>query len=186
MYKFSLVMIACVVLVGCSSDSDLDQWIEQQKQEQKGKEPSFLKKYKVVAPAPFYPYFFESNDLTSPFDPTRILQEVRKEPGAVQVDQRLLAEWRAEEAREKQHLESIPLESMQMVGFIERKGEMFALINTEGVVYSVKVGDYLGLDKGKIEQITETSIDLRELVQTGQGNIVERFKTLPLQEDKIS
>lgn len=190
MYKFSLAMAACLMLAGCSSDSDLDVWMAQQKEDQKSQPPFFLRKYNVAKPAPFNPYIFQADNLKSPFDSSRVLQEMRKNnPEVAQVDQQLLAEWKAEQDRVKQHLESYPLESMVMVGFIKRKDEEFALIKLnegDNGVYYVKVGEYLGLDNGKIQQITDTSIDLRELVQTGQGNVVERFKTLQLQEGETS
>lgn len=183
-YKFSLIASVCVVmLAGCSADSDLDTWMDEQRAEQKGKSAMFLRKYSVAPPAPFDPYPFHEENLISPFDPTRITMELPTIPeGGDGADQALLNEWLDEENRIKQPLEDIPLESMAMVGYMIKNGSVMALIKVDGFVHPVTVGDYLGLDKGKIQQITETSIDLRELVKTGQGNVMERFQTLRLQE----
>lgn len=182
--KVSFIASVCaVMLAGCSADSDLDDWMKQQEAEQKGKEALFLRKYSVAPPAPFDPYPFHEEGLISPFDPTRIIMELpRNSEGDEGVDQALVQEWLAEENRIKQPLEDVPLESLEMVGFMFKNGKTIALIRSDGFVHAVKVGDYLGLDKGKVQQITETSIDLRELIRTGQGNVMERFQTLRLQE----
>jgi type IV pilus assembly protein PilP len=44
------------------------------------------------------------------------------------------------------------------------------------------VGDYLGQNYGKITQITETEVALREIVQDAAGEWIERAAKLQLQE----
>jgi len=44
------------------------------------------------------------------------------------------------------------------------------------------VGDYLGQNFGRVTQITETDMSLREVVQDAAGEWVERSSTLQLQE----
>lgn len=185
-YKIPLVLSMCtLMLVGCSADSDLDEWMGAQKAEQKNRGAVFLRKYSVAPPAQFDPYPFHPEGLISPFDPTRILMELPKGPEGDDVDQALVQEWLEEENRIKQPLEDIPLESMAMVGFMIKDGNTVALVKVDDFVHSVKAGDYLGLDKGKVQHISETSIDLRELIKTGQGNVMERFQTLRLQEGQL-
>jgi type IV pilus assembly protein PilP len=46
----------------------------------------------------------------------------------------------------------------------------------------VKAGDYIGQNYGKITKISETGIELREIVQDAVGEWIERPATLQLQE----
>lgn len=50
------------------------------------------------------------------------------------------------------------------------------------MIYQVGVGNYLGQNYGRIVQIEENSIKLREVVQDAAGDWVERMATLDLQE----
>ena len=50
--------------------------------------------------------------------------------------------------------------------------------------YQVRVGSYIGQNYGRITKITENSIQLREIVQDGVGEWIERDAVLELQEAK--
>jgi type IV pilus assembly protein PilP len=65
---------------------------------------------------------------------------------------------------------------------VNRKGVPFALLKVENLLYQVKVGEYLGVNYGKITKISETEISLREIVQDAAGEWIERPTTLQLQE----
>ena len=58
------------------------------------------------------------------------------------------------------------------------------LLKVDNLIYQVKVGNYLGLNYGKITQITENAIQLREIVQDTTGDWIERTASLDLQEGK--
>ena len=88
----------------------------------------------------------------------------------------------AELNRRKEPLEAFPLDSVTLVGSVQRKGTRFALLKVENLLYQVKVGDYLGQNNGKIMQITETEITIRETVQDASGELIERPAALLLQE----
>ncbi|MFZ2298206.1 MAG: pilus assembly protein PilP, partial [Aquabacterium sp.] len=88
----------------------------------------------------------------------------------------------AELNRRKEPLEAFPLDAMSMVGSVNRKGAPYALLKVDDLLYQVKVGDYLGQNYGRILQITETEITLREIVQDAAGEWIERPTTLQLQE----
>jgi len=51
-------------------------------------------------------------------------------------------------------------------------------------LYQVRIGSYLGQNYGKVVGITETNMQLREVVQDSSGNWVERMTALELQEGK--
>jgi len=89
-----------------------------------------------------------------------------------------------EMARRKQPLESYPLDAMTMVGSLNKTGIPTALLSVEKLLYQVRVGDYLGQNYGKIVKISETGVQIREIVQDGAGDWIERMTALELQEGK--
>jgi type IV pilus assembly protein PilP len=84
--------------------------------------------------------------------------------------------------RPKEPLEAYPLESLKMVGVLQQKTANFALVKADRGLYRVKVGNYLGQNFGLITGITESEIQLRELIQDAAGDWTERQSTLQLQE----
>lgn len=89
-----------------------------------------------------------------------------------------------EMARRKEALEMMPLDSMVMVGSMQKGGVPVALLRIDNLLYQVKVGNYLGQNFGRIMKITETEIQLREVVQDSSGDWIERPASLQLQEQR--
>jgi type IV pilus assembly protein PilP len=89
-----------------------------------------------------------------------------------------------EMARRKEPLEAFPLDSMAMVGSLNKEGAPTALLKVDNLLYQVRVGNYLGQNYGKIIKISETAIQLREIVQDATGDWIERIASLDLQEGK--
>jgi type IV pilus assembly protein PilP len=88
----------------------------------------------------------------------------------------------AEEKRIKEPLEAFPLESIQMLGTITQDTQTFALVKAGPNLYRVKKGNYMGQNFGVITAIDEGQIKLKELVQDGSGEWVERMSALQLME----
>ncbi|WP_428623335.1 pilus assembly protein PilP [Sedimenticola sp.] len=83
--------------------------------------------------------------------------------------------------RRKEELESYPLDSLRMVGLLEQLGVTWALIQTqEKTIHRVKAGNYLGKNHGQITQISETQVELTEIIPDGQGGYRERQASLAL------
>ena len=82
----------------------------------------------------------------------------------------------------KEPLEAFPLESIQMLGTITQDKETFALVKAGPNLYRVKKGNYMGQNFGVITSIDEGGIKLKELVQDGTGEWVERASALQLVE----
>jgi len=83
--------------------------------------------------------------------------------------------------RRKEELESYPLDSLRMVGLLEQLGVTWALIQTqEKTIHRVKAGNYLGANFGQITQISETEVELTEIIPDGQGGYRERQASLAL------
>jgi type IV pilus assembly protein PilP len=85
--------------------------------------------------------------------------------------------------RPKEELEQFPLDSLRMVGSVEKQGDMWALVrSTDRVIHRVKAGNYLGQNHGQITRITEEAVQLTEIVPDGQGGYRERMASLDLAE----
>ncbi len=84
--------------------------------------------------------------------------------------------------RPKEPLEAYPLESLKMVGVLQQRKANFGLVKADAGLYRVKVGNYMGQNFGLITGITDSQIQLRELIQDAAGDWTERQSTLQLQE----
>lgn len=175
--KYCLVFGLTLFIVGCGSaeKEELQQWMAQERANTK---PNIKP---LEEPKVFKPQDYSGADSADPFNNQRLLQILRKESSQNSTNASLLA---PELNRRKEPLESEPLDSMAMVGSLNKKGTPTALLKIGGLLYQVKVGNYLGQNYGKITQITENSIRLREIVQDGTGDWIERISSLELQEGK--
>ena len=73
---------------------------------------------------------------------------------------------------------------MTMVGSLNKTGTPTALLKVDNLLYQVRLGNYLGQNYGKITKISETAVELREIVQDATGDWIERTASLDLQEGK--
>jgi type IV pilus assembly protein PilP len=69
-----------------------------------------------------------------------------------------------------------------MVGTLSNDAGTYALITGSDGVHRVKIGDYLGTNHGKVVAISESQIDVVEIVTDGEGGWVERPRSLTLKE----
>jgi len=85
--------------------------------------------------------------------------------------------------RSREPLEAEPLDSLRMVGTLERDGNSCALVRmTDSTLHRVNPGNYTGQNYGKIIQITESEVELTEIVPDGLGGWMERQAALALSE----
>jgi type IV pilus assembly protein PilP len=157
----ALLLAAC----GGESHQDLRAWMQEQGKGVRGKlDP-------LPQVKPYEPFTYNAFDLPDPFKPRKI--EPIKSGGSLAPDLN----------RRKEPLEAFPLESLQMVGTLQRGKTTFALVRTtDKDIYQVHVGNYLGQNFGVVTGITDNEIRLKELVQDGSGDWTERSSTLQLAE----
>ncbi len=164
-------LIALVVLAACTAEGEqLQGWIEQQKREVK---PNVQP---LTPPKKFNPHPYAGLQSVEPFSTQKLTVALKQE--ARQPNSALSSEMN----RRKEPLESYPLDSMSMVGSVDKQGRRFALLKVDKLLYQVKVGDYMGQNYGRITKIDETQIVLREIVQDAAGEWIERPTSLQLQE----
>lgn len=168
---------AVMALTACAptNQEDLNQWMT----DQRATVSSRIKP--LSEPTQFQPQAYRGDAEFDPFNPQKLTQALRRDSAQVASNAALIA---PELARRKEPLESMPLDVMAMVGYLDKASGPSALLKVDQLIYPVKIGNYLGMNYGKITKITETTVELRELVQDSTGDWVERQATLELQEVK--
>lgn len=166
--KYLSIFMCLGLLAACSNEQDdLRAWIEQVKTKAVPISPELdpLKEY-IVQP-------YMSANLLSPFSSNRIGKAQLETP--------------PDGARAREPLEMVGLETMRYIGLMKspaqkkQSPQVRAMVLVDGKVYSVKYGQYLGQDYGKIIGINDDEIRLRELVKDGSNEWKEKLTTLPLQ-----
>lgn len=175
--KTLMLITVCVVLSGCgpSGEDELRQWMNDLRATTK---PRVVP---LTEPKQFVPQNYEAESGTDPFNSVKLTQALRREASQSSTNASLIA---PEMARRKEPLESYPLDTMAMVGSLNKTGAPTALLSVDKLLYQVKVGNYLGQNYGKIVSINETGLQIREIVQDAGGDWVERMTALDLQEGK--
>ena len=89
---------------------------------------------------------------------------------------------RPDSNRSKQYLERFTLDSLFMVGSLQRNGQDWTLIkDPEGGIHRLQVGDFLGRDHGRIVDLGTGFIAVIEVVSDGtEDGWVERPRTIEL------
>lgn len=171
------LLVGTLALTACST-SDEDELRSWMVQERANARPRITP---LDEPKTFAPQAYLAGDGMDPFNLLKLTQVWRKETQQANANASLIS---AELNRRKEPLEAEPLDAMTMVGSLDKKGMPTALVRVGTLLYQVRVGNYLGQNYGKVTRITETSIQLREIVQDGGGDWIERTSTLELQEGR--
>ncbi|KAB2906644.1 MAG: pilus assembly protein PilP [Burkholderiaceae bacterium] len=167
----AMLLVAC----GSSGEDEIRQWMAEQRATTKPRVTP------LTEPKEFQPQGYSADTVLDPFSSAKLTQALRRDSAQIASNAALIA---PEMARRKEPLEAFPLDSMSMVGSLNKVGVPTALLRVDNLLYQVKVGNYLGQNYGKIVKITETAIQLREIVQDSTGDWIERIATLDLQEGK--
>ncbi|CAM3410157.1 pilus assembly protein PilP [Paracidovorax anthurii] len=177
LFPIGAALLAVLGLQGCgsSNEDELRAWMTELRATTK---PHVTP---LSEPKKFLPENYGAAGSTDPFDPMKLTQALRRDSAQPAVNATLIA---PEMARRKEPLEAYPLDAMAMVGSLNKSGIPTALLKVDNLIYQVRVGNYLGQNYGKITQISETGIQLREIVQDATGDWIERPTTLDLQEGK--
>jgi type IV pilus assembly protein PilP len=169
--RAAIASLLILLLAACSGGefADLKEFVDNSGKDMRGRvEP--LPQMKV-----YEPMTYEAFDLADPFQPRKIEPDKAVAMGGPAPDLN----------RRKEALEAYPLESLRMVGTLERRKQRWALIKTpDANLYRVRNGNYLGQNFGVVAMITETSVTLKELVQDTNGSWSERTSILQLLDEE--
>ena len=106
-----------------------------------------------------------------------------KEPAAKEEQKTGASGLQPDLGRRREPLEAFPLDTLRMVGTMEREGVSSALVQSpDGLVSRIITGNYLGQNYGKVVAVNQDSIDLIEIVPDGLGSWVQREASLALVE----
>lgn len=166
-------MATIAALAGCGGGSveEIQVWMNETKSQTK------VVNTKIPEPKKFMPFAYEAKSAIDPYNPMKLevaLAKALAKPGN--------NSFKPDLERRREPLESYPLDTVKMVGTLNKKGLSFALLQVDKVVYQAKVGNYVGQNFGMITGINEAEIELKEIVQDAAGDWVERKAKLELQE----
>lgn len=166
--KSSLCLMTLVVLVGCDSRIDA---VNQEMANIRSQQPLPIEPAPVFNPVPVFHY--SAQQLRSPILPNSLANELKVMSG-----KRVYPNF----SRPPQPLENYPLETLSFKGSLKGlNGQIIALIHSpDGEIEKVQRGNYLGVNQGRITNITPTRIDLLEIVPDGREGYIERPRSLVL------
>ena len=168
--KLIYLILASVLLAGCGGEEfqDLRDFVKNAGSDMRGK---------IAPPPEVKPYepFAYNNEANLP-DPFRPRKPELRPGGLVGLNQPDLD-------RPKEALEEFPLEGLKMVGYLYQNKVGYAVIRApDGKLHRVKAGNYVGMNFGLIQEVTDTEVIIKEMVQDSAGDWSERMSSLQLME----
>jgi type IV pilus assembly protein PilP len=171
MRRIATIVMSCLALAGCSGEqhSDLRQFVKDSDNLPRGRIPP------LPEVQPYEAYTYNAYEITDPFKARQIAPpKPENVAGGIKPP---------DPGRRKEPLEAYPLENLKMVGTLQQKKDIYALVRTpDNRLFRVKTGNFLGQNFGRIIDITESSVKLKELVQDSGGEWKEEERSLLLQE----
>lgn len=161
------VIFAAALTFGCAAgvDDELHAYIDDVKARPGGRIES------LPQIRPYETFRYSAEEIRSPFLPDR-----PNSPSTIAGPKPILA-------RNKEYLEQFPLDTLTMVGTLDRQGLTFGLLRTQdGMVHRVTSGNYVGQNDGRIVAIESAEINLEELVPDGIGGFYTRSAEIGLSD----
>jgi len=163
----ALIPLLCLYGCGDSGIQEVREWMQQTRQQTR------VMVKPLPPPKSFQPFTYDAKGRVDPFSPDKLLVALAKTRGTgLHPDMN----------RRREPLEEYPLDNLQMVGTLSKPGKTYALIQAGKSIYPVEVGNYMGQNFGKVTRITDSEVQLKEIVQDASGEWVERDAKLELQE----
>ena len=163
-------LATAILLGGCSGNRmyDLHQWVRRVEARSGGH----------ISPLPevrlYRKFTYSAFDRRGPFSASRL-------GGAAKVKVSGNSKLRPNAKRPHGPLEAFPLDSLRMVGTLDKGGRIWALVRAPGgTIYPVHDGDYMGQNYGKVMKITESRLGLVEIVPDGMGGWMKHPASLAL------
>ena len=156
-----VIAAAATTLSACGgANDDLRAYLDEVKARPGGR----IEPLPQVQPAPTFAY--EPGNRRSPFLPDAPQRRVSNDPNSVDGPDR---------NRPREFLEQFPLDTLRMVGTLADRRASFGLVQTtDGLVHRVTVGNHMGQNFGRIVSISDSEIQLVEIISDGLGGYLER------------
>ena len=168
-----LLLLSVIFLVACSDSNtgDLEEFIAQTSAKPKGR----------ITPLPeFKPYsafIYSASALRSPFESPVAFEEMSN-----RVDDTVEA---PDQSRAKEALERYNLNELSLVGTLSKDidGKLKALVKTQsGNVHMVEENQHMGKKHGRVVKISDSKVEIIEVVPNGSGGWISRPQTLGLNQ----
>jgi type IV pilus assembly protein PilP len=169
MKKWLISVIAVTTLSGCGAN--IDDLIAYSA-EVKANTPVNIEEYPEFEALPTVEY--SASNLPSPF-----MRTVREETASTQDLTPSCAQ--PNNNRRRHALESYGLDALQMSGIFTSNGRKYALVKAnDGSLHKVTSGTYIGLFHGRVTQIKDSEILIKEMLPDGAGCWKSKQATLTM------
>lgn len=166
-----MIGLSFLGLSGCVNQdvSDLMGYIQEVKSRPKG----------VIQPLPemkmVEPFFYSVEDMRDPF------QQVERVEQEALISAFSGTGIMPDTSRRKEELESYPLDSLQMVGTLIMEENLWGLIKaSDGTIHRIQKGNHIGRDYGEVIRVSDSRVELMEIVSDKPGLWVEQPAVLQL------
>jgi type IV pilus assembly protein PilP len=162
------VSLLLLGLSGCGSGSDdLDAYVNEIKKRKGG----VIEPLPEITPYEVFNYLADKQGIRSPFRP-----DTPQSAGGASGP-------RPDDERSREYLETFPLDALSMVGTLHIDETMFGLVRTsDGLIHRVTPGNFMGQNDGRITEISESEIELVEIISDGIGGYIERDAAVGLSD----
>jgi type IV pilus assembly protein PilP len=166
-HGLALSLIA-VGLSACGGGTDdLDAYVNEVKKRKGG----IIEPLPEITPYEGFSYIADKQGIRSPFRP-----DTPQSAGGANGP-------RPDDERSREYLESFPLDALGMVGTLHIDETMYALVRTsDGLIHRVTPGNFMGQNDGRIMDISESGIELVEIISDGIGGYIERDAAVGLSD----
>ena len=164
-----VLLLAAAGLAACGGDmDDLDQYINQVKARPGGR----IEPLPEITPYESFTYKADQDGIRSPFVPDTPQATAGPGNGI-----------RPDTDRSREFLEQFPLDTLRMVGTLAMGDTTYGLVQTsDGLIHRVVPGNYMGQNDGRITKISESEIQLVEIISDGIGGYIERDAAISLSD----
>jgi type IV pilus assembly protein PilP len=186
-----MLLLAPLTLLGCAethpADPDkLQAWMHNERQQhvlQAPPKPTLAAEAEHLA-SPKLPHRMDTQPHdVEPFSPQRLLFGLPDKAPQAAVTPQLAQTPSPTPSPGRPTLDALPLAGMRLIGSVQRGDQSLALLRVQGLVYSVRVGDKIGQDQGRVSAITMTGLVLRERTLDAAGQHLERVVSLALVQE---
>jgi len=162
------LLLLALGLSACGGGSDdLDAYVNEVKKRKGG----VIEPLPEITPYEVFNYLADKQGIRSPFRPDTP-QSVAGNSGP-----------RPDDERSREYLETFPLDALAMVGTLHIDETMYGLVKTsDGLIHRVIPGNFLGQNDGRITDISESEIELVEIISDGIGGYIERDAAVGLSD----
>ena len=155
------IVAAFALGAGGGDMDDLDQYINSVKAKPGGR----IDPLPEITPYEVFTYLADAEGLRSPFVPDSPQAAAGIAAGGTRPDPE----------RSREFLEQFPLDTLRMVGTLQLGETQFGLVQTsDGLIHRVVPGNYMGQNDGRIIVVSESEIELVEIISDGIGGYLER------------